>query len=68
MDTFESQDFRLNRSKAKYVKCRFSKLPISIGLEMNIGDHIISQLTRFRQSDKVIKGDVNHGIRARLMR
>ncbi|RZC04600.1 Sugar transporter ERD6-like 16 [Glycine soja] len=70
----EIHGFRLSRSKSEYMECKFNKRRRVSNSEVKIGDHIISQVTRFKylgsviQDDGEIEGDVNHRIQAGWMK
>jgi len=50
------------------MECNFSKRRSVSSVEVKVGDHIISQVTRFKylgsivQNDREIEGDLNHRI------
>jgi len=52
------------------MECNFSKMRSMSTLEVKVGDHIISQVTRFKylgsivQNDRKIEADVSHHIQA----
>ncbi|KAI0501879.1 hypothetical protein KFK09_016824 [Dendrobium nobile] len=63
MPTLESEDFRLSRSKIKYMECKFSSNRPSEGI-VTLGDQVINKSTHFKylgfiiQSDDEIYGDI----------
>jgi len=60
----------IRRSKTEYIECNFSKRRSRSTLEVKVGDHTISQITRFKyfgsivQNDREIEANVSHRIQA----
>ena len=66
--TLKSRDFRLSRSKTKYMECKFNKQRIRDYNIVTIDGQEIPMSSQFRylgfiiQKDGEIDNDVNHGI------
>jgi len=69
----EACDFRLCRSKIEYMGCNFSKKRSISSLEMKVGDHTTTQVTRFKYLGSIVLNnreivDVNHWIHVRWLK
>lgn len=54
----EADDFRLHRSKMKYIECKFNNRRNIFNLEMNeIGDHMIPQVLLFKYFESIVQND-----------
>jgi len=68
-DTLEAEGFRLSRSKAEYLHCRFSADEGDVASEVGIEGAIIPRIGRFRYLDSImhedgeIDEDINHRIK-----
>jgi len=67
----ETSGFHMSRNKMDYMECNFSKRRNVFILEVQMGDHIVSQVTRFKYMRSIVQnngetgGDVNHKIQVR---
>lgn len=69
----EACDFRLCRSKIEYMECNFSKRQSISSLEMKVGDHTTTQVTRFKYLGSIVLNnreieDVNHRIQVKWLK
>jgi len=53
----ELYGFRLSRCKTEYMECNFSGKRSRSTLEVKVGDHIISQVTRFKYLGSLVQND-----------
>ncbi|KAH1243240.1 LINE-1 reverse transcriptase [Glycine max] len=57
----ETHGFRLSRSKSEYMECKFNKRRRVSNSEVKIGDHIISQVTRFKYPHLAVRPAILYG-------
>jgi len=50
----EAYNFRLSRSKTKYIKNKFNKKKTICSLEVKVEDHVMLQVTQFKYLGHII--------------